>query len=153
MQLPTIRRAHAQRCVCNSGSRTLVPLMTFSTPGRLKCAARRVSDVRLVKRHFDLHFNSHPSTLECRNATVIGTFQGRSHGIEPCTAAPAETQKSARLSHARRTSGCPTPNSPACSPRRQLGQVFRALFPACDVSSRIVHPSYAGLRPRNNGDS
>ena len=62
-------------------------------------------------------------------------------------------KRSARLSHDRRTLGCPTPNSPACSPRRQLRQVFRALFPACDVSSRIVHPSYAGLRPRNNGDS
>jgi hypothetical protein len=58
-------------------------------------------------------------------------------------------KRSVRLSHARRTSGCPTPNSPACSPHRQLRQVFRALFSVCDVSSRIMHPSGAGLRPQH----
>ena len=66
----------------------------------------------------------------------------------------AKTPKSQSvyLSHARSTLGCPTPNSPACSPRRQRGQVFRALFPACDGSLRIMRPSYPGLRLGNNGD-
>ena len=57
------------------------------------------------------------------------------------------------LSHTQGTSSDPAPNSPACSPRRELRQVFRALFPACDVSLRIMRPSYASLRSRNNGDS
>jgi hypothetical protein len=56
------------------------------------------------------------------------------------------------LSPTRGTSGGPAPNSPACSPRRERRQVFRALFPACDVSLRIVRPSCTGLRPWNNGD-
>ena len=60
--------------------------------------------------------------------------------------------KSACLSPTQGTSGGPAPNSPACSPRRKRRQVFRALFPACDVSLRIVRPSCTGLRPWNNGD-
>ena len=68
------------------------------------------------------------------------------------TAASGDLKEGARLSHTRRTLGGPAPNSLVCSPRRPRRQVFRALFPACDCTLRIVRPSYAGLRPRNNGD-
>ena len=67
-------------------------------------------------------------------------------------AASGDPNEGARLSHTRRTLGDPAPNSLVCSPRRPRRQVFRALFPACDCTLRIVRPSYAGLRPRNNGD-
>ena len=48
--------------------------------------------------------------------------------------------RSVRLSHVRRTEGVQTPNSPACSHRRQLRQVFCALFPACSVlCAQVTH--------------
>ena len=37
-------------------------------------------------------------------------------------------KRSARLSHDRRTSGCPTPNSPACSPTDNCGKFFVLCF-------------------------
>ena len=78
--------------------------------------------------------------------------EGSSRGLAPRRGLGTRKAKSASLSHVPRTSGDPPPYSPACSPRRERRRVFRALFPACDVSPRIVRPSGPGLRPGNNGD-
>jgi len=86
-----------------------------------------------------------------RLATLIMIVQWHSRGLAPRSRLIPMSQNVC-LSRAWNTSSCPSPNSPACSPRRQRGQVFRALFPACDGSLRIVRPSYPGLRPGNNGD-
>ena len=85
------------------------------------------------------------------NITIqpIGTENSR--GLAPRCGLNPKSQNVC-LSHAWKALGGPTPNSPACSPRRKRRQVFRALFPACDVFLRIMHPSYPGLRPGNNGD-
>ena len=84
--------------------------------------------------------------------TNTGKVQG-APGLAPgCGLEPSEPKRSACLSHTPGTSGGPPSNSPACSPRRERRRVFRALFPACDVSLRIVRPSCTSLRPWNNGD-
>ena len=84
--------------------------------------------------------------------TNTGKVQG-APGLAPgCGLEPSEPKRSACLSHTPGTSGGPPSNSPACSPRRERRRVFRALFPACDVSPRIVRPSRPGLRPGDNGD-
>jgi len=70
----------------------------------------------------------------------------------PAPAEPGEPKAGACLSRGPEALGGPPSNSPACSPRRERRRVFRALFPACDVSPRIVRPSRPGLRPGDNGD-